>query len=200
MNKDQNAYIHPTAIVEKNVSLGKRSYIWHHCHLREGSLIEDDVSLGKNVFIDSKVTIKRGSRIQNGVSIYKGVIVKEFVFIGPNVTFTNDKFPRAGAKEWKLSNTVLEVGCSIGAGSIILCDLVVGTFAMIGAGSVLTENIPPFHLAYGLTAKPVSKICACGNSRFDFATLPKDYIRPCCLNNLKEDVLVLAEEKIRALR
>jgi UDP-2-acetamido-3-amino-2,3-dideoxy-glucuronate N-acetyltransferase len=199
MKTSKTSFIHPTAIVEDNVSVGERSNIWHHCHLRQGCSIEEDVSLGKGVFIDSDVIIKKGSRIQNGVSIYKGVIVKEWVFIGPNVTFTNDVYPRAGAKSWKISNTILEQGSSLGAGSIVLCDLTIGTFAMIGAGSVLTESIPPFHLAYGLTAKPVSKICACGSTRLDLNTLPKNYIQACCSKNLKEQVITLAEEKIREL-
>ena len=100
----KNSYfIHPTAIIEDNVNIGERANVWHYCHLRQGSTLGNDVSLGKGVFIDQGVTIGTGSRIQNGVNVYNGVIIKDWVFVGPNVTFTNDKYPRAGSKNWKLS-------------------------------------------------------------------------------------------------
>jgi UDP-2-acetamido-3-amino-2,3-dideoxy-glucuronate N-acetyltransferase len=195
----KNKFIHSTAIVEPNVELGDDVKIWHNCQVREGAKIEDNVSLGKDVFIDKNVKIGKGSRIQNGVSIYFGVLIDNWVFVGPNVTFTNDKTPRAGSSEWEISETKLLSGCSIGAGATILPDLTIGEFSLVGAGSVVTENIPPFHLAYGLPARVVSKICACGHSRVDFSRRLPECILDCCLRNLKSEVLALAREVISKL-
>jgi UDP-2-acetamido-3-amino-2,3-dideoxy-glucuronate N-acetyltransferase len=195
-----NAFIHPTAMVEKNVTLGERTNVWHHCQVREGSVLGNDVNLGKGVFIDSGVQISNGCRIQNGVSVYSGVMLHEWVFVGPNVTFTNDRNPRAGARQWKKSETILEAGCSIGAGSVITCGTTIGAFAMIGAGSVLTDNVPAFHLSYGLPARIVSKICACGETRLDFSAKAEDYLQPCCPDNLKDEVLSLAMSEIEKLK
>ena len=195
----ESAYIHPTAIVEKNVQIGARTSVWHHCHIRQDSVLGDDVSLGKGVFIDQGVTVGNGSRIQNGVNIYNGVIIKEWVFVGPNVTFTNDKYPRAGSKNWKLSETQLMPGCSIGAGSVLISEITIGSFALVGAGSVLMSDVLPFHLVYGLPAKQVSKICACGNTRLDFSVPKEEYIQSCCKINLREEVIKLAKEQIALL-
>ncbi|MFL5783302.1 MAG: acyltransferase [Bacteriovoracaceae bacterium] len=191
MTEKASAYIHPTAIVEENVSVGSNAKIWHHCHVRTGSVISEDVSLGKDVFIDTGVTIEKGSRIQNGVSVYNGVMVHRWVFVGPNVTFTNDRVPRAGNKTWRVSKTELMTGCSIGAGSTIISDVTIGAFALIGAGSVVTESVPAFHLAYGLPAKIVSRICACGDSRISLEDTSSP-IRPCCEKRLLPEVLALA--------
>jgi UDP-2-acetamido-3-amino-2,3-dideoxy-glucuronate N-acetyltransferase len=196
---EQPSYIHHTAIIENNVTIGKRTSVWHHCHVRQNSVLGDDVSLGKGVFIDQGVTIGTGSRIQNGVNIYNGVIVTEWVFVGPNVTFTNDKYPRAGSKNWKLSETFLMPGSSIGAGSVLSSEITIGSFSLVGAGSVLMADVPPFHLVYGLPAKPVSKICACGNTRLDFSTSKDRYIQNCCFDNLREEVITLAQQQIALL-
>ncbi len=195
-----NYFIHPTAIVETNVKIGENAHIWHHCHVRESAIIGEDVSLGKDVFIDKNVSIAKGSRIQNGVSIYNGVNIGQWVFVGPNVTFTNDRHPRAGSKTWSLSQTKLKDGCSIGAGSTIVSDVTIGAFSIIGAGSVLTESIPPFHLAYGLPARIVSKICACGDTRLELSAEPSEYILSCCHEKLKPDVISLAQSVIEKLK
>lgn len=194
-----NYFVHESAVVEKNVTIGRNTKIWHLCHVREGSELGKEVSLGKGVFIDSKVKIGDGTRIQNGVSVYNGVIIKEWVFVGPNVTFTNDRFPRAGAKKWKLHETLLMPGCSIGAGSIINCDVSIGSFALVGAGSVVTEDVPSFHLAYGLPSRIVSKICACGRTKLPFEAKPDLLLQACCHENLKPECLDLAKKEISRL-
>ncbi len=189
-------YIHPTAVVEKNVKLGNDVKIWHNTQVREGVILGNKVSLGKDVFVDKNVTIGEGSRIQNGVSIYFGVNIENWVFVGPNVTFTNDINPRAGSLSWKVSETKLLSGCSIGAGSTILPDITIGEFSLIGAGSLVTEDIPPFHLAYGLPARIISKVCACGVTRLEFSKKLNDCILECCYKNLKPEVLSLAQDVI----
>ncbi len=195
----ESIYIHPTAIIEKNVTIGEGTSVWHHCHVRQDCSLGKNVSLGKGVFIDQGVTIGSGSRIQNGVNVYNGVIIKEWVFVGPNVTFTNDKYPRAGSKHWKLSKTYLMPGCSIGAGSVLSSEITIGAFALVGAGSVLMADVLPFHLVYGLPAKQVSKICACGNTRLDFSVPKEEYLRECCQQNLREEVIELAMQQIELL-
>lgn len=194
-----NNYIHPTAIIENNVVIGDRTSVWHHCHVRQDSVLGEDVSLGKGVFIDQGVTIGKGSRIQNGVNVYNGVFITEWVFVGPNVTFTNDKYPRAGSKNWKVSETHLMPGCSIGAGAVLSSEITIGAFALVGAGSVLMTDVLPFQLAYGLPAKVVSKICACGNTRLDFSTPKEEYIQSCCRMNLRDEVIELAIMQIALL-
>jgi acetyltransferase-like isoleucine patch superfamily enzyme len=190
---------HETAFVENNVHIGDNSKIWHYCQVREGAVLGRDVSLGKGVFIDKDVKIGDGSRIQNGVSVYHGVRIREWVFIGPNVTFTNDRFPRAGARQWKLSETILMPGCSIGAGSIINCDITIGSFALVGAGSVVTESIPPFHMAYGLPSRLISKICACGTKKLDWEAGPDQLIQECCPQKLNDESLELAKKEIKRI-
>lgn len=196
---DQNAFIHPTSIVEDDVTLGPNVKIWHNCHVRSGCVLEKDVSLGKGVFVDKDVTIKEGSRIQNGVNVYKGVNIDKWCFVGPNATFTNDSRPRAGSISWDIHETFLKPGASIGAGAIISHGVTIGAFSLIGAGSVLTTSIPPFYLAFGFPARPVSRICACGESRLELEAGPGELIADCCHKNLSPEVLKLAEEEIKKL-
>lgn len=196
MKEDTDKFIHETATIEAGVSVGEGTKIWHQCHVRESAFIGNNVSLGKDVFIDKEVVISDGCRIQNGVSIYQGVKIDKWVFVGPHVTFTNDRFPRAGIKKWKRSETILNPGCSIGAGSIISCDLTIGSFSLIGAGSIVTENISAFQLAYGVPCKVISKICACGETKVGLDECFSKCIQNCCEENLKEEVLVLAKAEV----
>lgn len=192
-------FVHETAFVEDDVEIGERSKIWHFCHVRRTSSIGRDVSLGKGVFIDQNVSIGDGCRIQNGVSVYDGVHIKKWVFVGPNVGFTNDKNPRAGSKSWKKSHTLLDNGCSIGAGSIVVCEVNIGSFALVGAASIVTSDVEPFNLVYGVPAVPVSKVCACGTTRLELDATPDQYIMICCEENLHDEVLDLAKKEVEKL-
>lgn len=195
-----NSSIHPSAIIEEGVKVSSSATVWHHCHLRKGCQIGEKVSLGKGVFVDSGVIIGRGCRVQNGVSVYHGVELGSWVFVGPNVTFTNDKTPRAGAKSWVESKTILEGGCSIGAGSAILSDLTIEGFAMVGAASTVSSTIPAFHLAMGTPARIISKICACGVTRLELNASPSEYIRDCCRENLNDEVIEVALNQVKNLQ
>ncbi len=120
-NPDSNPpFVHPTAIIEDRCTLGAGVKVWHHSQLRTGCQIGEGVSIGKSCFIDSEVSIGPHSRIQNGVSVYAGVDICSWVFIGPNVTFTNDLLPRAGRIKWTRVATHIENGASIGAGAVII--------------------------------------------------------------------------------
>lgn len=192
------AFVHPSAYVEESVQLGKDVRIWHFVHVREGAKIEQGVTLGKGVFIDAKVVIGKFSKIQNGVSVYQGVEISDFCFIGPHAIFTNDPTPRSYVKEWKKVPTFLRCGSSIGAGSIIRCGVTLGEFSMVGAGSVVTKDVPPFHLAYGLPAIVKKKICACGQSQFPLKTPFKLLLGSCCRKNLMKEMYDQAKKVIQS--
>ncbi len=153
--------IHSTAEVSKKAIIGKGTYVWNQVQVREGAKIGNNCIISKNVYIDFNVKIGNNVKIQNNASVYHGVKIEDGAFIGPHVCLINDKKPRAINKdgslrksdEWTVSNTIIKKGASIGAGSIILPGIVVGEYAMIGAGSVVTKNVSDYGLVYGNPAK-----------------------------------------------
>ncbi len=199
IEKGKNVTIHSSAFVEEGVRLDDDVKVWHFAHIRAGARLSRSVSIGKDVYIDSDVEIGEGSRIQNGVNIYKGVEVGRWCFIGPAVVFTNDHYPRVGRKSWELSQTVLDDGCSLGAGSIVRCGVTLGAFSMIGAGAVVTKDIPPFCLVTGLPAELTHRICACGETTMPLIEFLDNVIRPCCEKNLHPEVLDVAQAKIEEI-
>lgn len=154
--------IHPTAIVEDFVYIGKDTRIWHFAHIRSHAIIGEGCNIGKDVFVDAGVRIGNHCKIQNGVSVYHGVTLDDAVFVGPNVTFTNDKYPRA-VGDWCVSPTYIERGASIGAGAVIVAGITIGAFAMIGAGAVVTHDVPPHALVYGNPAQIAGYVCERGH-------------------------------------
>lgn len=198
--QDRKIRVHPTAFVEDRVELAEDVQIWHFAQIRSGARLSKAVSIGKSVYVDSDVTIGEGSRIQNGVNIYKGVEVGRWCFIGPAVVFTNDQTPRVGRKNWNLTKTNLEDGCSLGAGSIIRCGITLGAFSMIGAGAVVTKDIPPFCLVTGLPAELTHRICACGDTTMPLIEFIDNVIRPCCHKNLIPEVLKVAQDRVSKLK
>jgi len=200
ISSETNSYIHPTAIVEDGAIIGTNVKIWHFCHIRSGAVIGDGVSIGRDCYIDSGVSIGKFSRIQNGVSIYNGVDIKDYCFIGPHVIFTNDMSPRVLKKNWKTVKTVINTGGSLGAGSIIRCGVSVGSFSMIGAGSLVTKNIEPFTLHIGFPSKVKSFLCACGDTQFALDCFhQKTVVKDCCLENLPIEMLEVANQEISKL-
>ncbi|MBS3171259.1 N-acetyltransferase [Candidatus Woesearchaeota archaeon] len=167
--------IHKTADVEEGASIGNNTNIWHQCHVRKGAKIGENCILGKNVFVDSGAILGNNVKIQNNVSVYEGVTLEDGVFVGPHTTFTNDVQPRAinidgslkKGLDWKLSKTLVKKGASIGAGSVVLCNLTIGEFAMVGAGSVVTKEVPAYGLVYGVPAKLIGYVCKCGKKLGD---------------------------------
>ena len=173
--------IHPGAIIEKNVTIGENAQIWHFVHLRKGCIIGKNCKLGKDVYIDQKVVVGDNVKIQNFVSVYQGVRIEDDVFVGPAVTFTNDFFPRAWAwNEQKSTPTLIKKGASIGANATILCGIAIGEYAMVGAGSVVTKNVPPFTLVYGNPAKIKGVVCFCGQKIQDRNSSYRDKLSLTC--------------------
>ena len=188
--------IHESAIVEEGVILGKGVNVWHFAHVRTGAELGDYVSIGKDSYVDAKVKVGRGTRIQNQVSVFSGVSIKEWVFVGPSVVFTNDLFPRVGNKTWKVVETIVSDGVAIGAGAVIRCGITIGPFAMIGAGALVTKDVPAFTLVLGHPAEGYKHVCACGQTVKDFGDPSYAPILQCCYSNMKDEVLEVAKSHI----
>lgn len=166
--------IHPTAEVSKKSKIGSKTVIWNQSQIRDGARVGNNCIIGKNTYIDKNVILGNNVKVQNNVSVYQGVTLEDGVFVGPHTCFTNDKNPRAinpngtlkKSTDWNVAKTVVEKGASIGAGSIILPGIKIGKFAFVGAGSVVTKNIPDHGLVYGNPAKLKGYVCCCGEKRF----------------------------------
>ena len=156
-------FIHEYAHVSPKSKIGKGSRIWINAQIREDAVIGENCTISKDVYIDQKVNIGNNCKIQNGVSIFYGVQIEDDVFVGPNACFTNDKLPRAFKEDWEIFPTKICKGASIGANSTILCGITVGEYSMIGAGSIVTKDVPPYTLILGSPARIISKIDKYGN-------------------------------------
>jgi len=162
--------VHETAQVHPRAKLGEGARVWNWVQIREDADIGEGSIISKGVYIDFGVKIGRNVKIQNNVSVYHGVTIEDGVFVGPHVCFTNDRRPRAinsdgslkGADDWEVSPILLKYGCSIGANSTIVPGVTIGRFAMIGAGAVVTKDVPDYGLAVGCPARLVGHVCACG--------------------------------------
>jgi UDP-2-acetamido-3-amino-2,3-dideoxy-glucuronate N-acetyltransferase len=163
-------FIHATAEVSPQASIGPGTKIWHQAQVREGAHIGANCIISKGVYVDFGVSIGANSKLQNGVYVYHGAIIEEGVFLGPGVILTNDKLPRAinpdgslkSDADWQVSPIHIKRGASIGAGSIVLPGITIGEFAMIGAGTVITRNVPPHGLVYGNPSRLQGYVCRCG--------------------------------------
>ena len=160
---DKNIFIHESAHVSDEAIIGENTKIWINAQIREKAIIGKNCIISKDTYIDIGVTIGDNVKIQNGVSVYNGVIIEDGVFVGPNAVFTNDSFPRSENENWKIVPTLIKKGASIGANATIICGNNLGEFCMIGAGSVVTKDVPAHTLAVGNPAKLIGYVCKCGN-------------------------------------
>ena len=158
-----DTYIHPTANIASNVSIGNGTKVWINVQIRENASIGTDCIISKDVYIDHGVRIGNRCKIQNSVSVYNGVTIFDDVFVGPNVSFTNDRVPRAFSANWKITPTFVNNGVSLGANSTIICGVSLGSYSMVAAGSVVTKDVPCNALVMGNPAKIVAYVCECGN-------------------------------------
>jgi acetyltransferase-like isoleucine patch superfamily enzyme len=164
------AIVHPTAEVSPDASIGDGTRVWNGAQVREGAIIGSDCNIGKDVYIDKGVVIGDRVKIQNGASLYRGLTVEDGVFIGPHVVFTNDRYPRAitpdgrvlSDDDWQAEATLVRHGASIGAGSLIVSGITIGRWAMVGAGSVVTRDVPDQALVKGNPARVAGYVCECG--------------------------------------
>jgi UDP-2-acetamido-3-amino-2,3-dideoxy-glucuronate N-acetyltransferase len=159
-------FVHPTAAVDEDVVVGEGTKIWHFSHIQSGSRIGKNVSIGQNVNVGSHVRIGNGVKIQNNVSVYEGVELEDYVFCGPSMVFTNIKqprseFPQRGTQFY--FKTLVKKSASLGANSTIVCGTTIGQYAFVGAGAVVTKDVPDFALVVGNPAKFLSWVCKCGH-------------------------------------
>ena len=171
--------IHKSATIDDGAKIGDKTNIWHYSHVRETAKIGTNCNIGQNCYIESE--IGNNVKIQNNVSVWHGVTIENDVFIGPCVTFTNDLYPRAFIwNDNRLETTLIKKGASIGANSTIICgERIIGEYALVAAGSVVTKNIPNFGLVRGNPAKLVGFVCKCGH-KLEKISEEKDHIVMKC--------------------
>ena len=152
---------HPSSEIQTK-NIGKGTIVWQNCVILKKAIIGHGCNICYNVFIENDVIIGNNVTIKPGVQIWNGITIEDNAFIGPNVTFTNDRYPRSGQHSNESTRTIIKNGASIGANASVLCGIIVGKWAMVGAGSVVTKNIPDYTLWYGNPAKFKGYICECG--------------------------------------
>ncbi len=165
MAKEKHYFVHESSYVDENVEIGEGTKIWHFSHIQSGSVIGENCSLGQNVNVGNNVRIGNHVKIQNNVSVYEGVELKDYVFCGPSMVFTNIldprcKYPQRGKEFYK--KTLVREGASIGANATIVCGHTIGKYAFIGAGAVVTKDVPDYGLMVGVPAKQQGWVCECG--------------------------------------
>ena len=149
--------------IDKGVAIGSETKNWHFCHIISGTRIGKKCNIGQNVVIGPDVRIGNRCKIQNNVSIYKGVILEDDVFCGPSVVFTNVINPRAHIKRMnEMKQTVVKKGATLGANCTIICGHTIGSYAFVGAGAVVTKDVPDFALVIGNPAQQTGWLCQCG--------------------------------------
>ena len=158
-----NYRVHGTACIDDNVTVGEGTAIWHFSHLLPGTVMGKHCNIGQNVVIGPDVTVGRGCKIQNNVSVYKGVTLEDDVFCGPSMVFTNVHNPRAHIRRMDEARpTLVKRGATLGANCTIVCGVTIGSFAFVGAGAVVTKDVPDHALIYGNPARIQGWVCACG--------------------------------------
>jgi len=156
-------YIHPTGILDEGAKVGEGTKIWHFSHVMTGSEIGRNCNIGQNVVISPQVKVGNGVKIQNNVSVYTGVILEDDVFCGPSMVFTNVINPRSAvSRKDEYKSTLVKQGATIGANATIVCGVTIGRYAFIGAGAVVTKDVPDFALIYGNPAAQHGWMCRCG--------------------------------------
>jgi UDP-2-acetamido-3-amino-2,3-dideoxy-glucuronate N-acetyltransferase len=166
MSKEKIYFVHESSYMDDNVEIGKDTKIWHFSHVQSGAKIGINCSIGQNVSIGNNVKIGNSVKIQNNVSIYEGVELEDYVFCGPSMVFTNIKLPRSefpqrGNKFY--SKTLVKKSASIGANATIVCGVIIGEYALIGSGAVITKDVPAYALVVGNPGRVVGKVDKKGN-------------------------------------
>jgi len=169
--ESKNYFVHESSYVDDDVFIGDGTKIWHFCHIQSGARIGKNCVLGQNVNIGNNVVIGNYCKIQNNVSVYEGVILEDYVFCGPSMVFTNIlnprcKYPQVGSKYYK--KTLVKEGASLGANCTIVCGMTIGKHSFVGAGAVVTKDVPDFALVVGNPARIVGWMSEAGEKlKFD---------------------------------
>jgi UDP-2-acetamido-3-amino-2,3-dideoxy-glucuronate N-acetyltransferase len=161
---------HPTAVVDEGAIVGAGTRIWHFVHVCSNARIGTNCVLGQNVYVGPGVEIGDGVKIQNNVSIYEGVVVEADVFLGPSAVFTNVRNPRAHVdRRDEFQQTQVRRGATVGANATIVCGVELGEYCFVGAGAVVTRDVPAYALVLGNPARHAGWVCACGERLADTA-------------------------------
>jgi UDP-2-acetamido-3-amino-2,3-dideoxy-glucuronate N-acetyltransferase len=165
------AFIHESAYVDDGATIGAGTRVWHFCHVLGGAVIGDRCSLGQNVVVMNGTRIGTNVKIQNNVSVYEGVELEDDVFCGPSMVFTNVMNPRSHvSRKNEYRRTLVKRGASIGANATIVCGTTLGEYAFVGAGAVVSKDVPPYALVVGVPARRVGWMCQCGERLPDSGT------------------------------
>ncbi len=171
LSENHTSYVHPTAVVDEGAIVHAGVKIWHFSHVMRGASIGAGSILGQNVFVGVDVVVGNGCKIQNNVSLYTAVELESDVFCGPSCVFTNVEIPRAFIeRKQEFKKTVVKKGASIGANATIVCGSTIGAYALIGAGAVVTKDIPAYALVLGVPARVVGFVCECGHRLSELGT------------------------------
>ena len=161
-------YIHETAVIDEPCSIGLGTKVWHFSHVMKDAVLGNDCNLGQNVVISPRVTLGNNVKVQNNVSIYTGVICEDDVFLGPSMVFTNIVNPRSAVvRKDKYVKTLVQKGASVGANATVVCGNTIGSFAMVGAGAVITKDVSNYALVVGNPAKQIGWVSEYGH-RLEF--------------------------------
>lgn len=156
LKMENNYHVHPSAIIDPGSRIGRKVNIWHFTHIMANAVVGDYCNIGQNVFIASNVILGQNVKVQNNVSIYEGVICEDDVFLGPSMVFTNVINPRSRVnRKSEFKKTLVKKGASIGANATIICGCIIGEFAFVGAGAVITKSIPAYSIVVGNPAKQI---------------------------------------------
>jgi UDP-2-acetamido-3-amino-2,3-dideoxy-glucuronate N-acetyltransferase len=197
----KNSYVHPSSYVDEPCSIGAGTKIWHFSHVMSNCRIGERCNIGQNVVISPEVVIGDNVKIQNNVSVYTGVILEDDVFCGPSMVFTNVTNPRSHvARKNEYKRTLVRQGASLGANSTVVCGVTIGRYAFVGAGSVVTRDVPDYALVYGNPARVRGWMCACGIG-IEFTNEAGSLVARCSAcgtRYLKNDMQVTVAELVEA--
>lgn len=166
----EGVFIHPTAVIEEQVTIGNGTRIWMNVQIRPDVVIGKNCNIGRNAYIENGVRIGNHCKIQNNTMLFSTATLEDGVFIGPGAILTNDKTPRAinldsslkGSDDWHAGHIHIGHGASVGAGTTVLTDVTIGAWAMVGAGALVTKNVPAHALVVGVPAHHIGYVCKCG--------------------------------------
>jgi UDP-2-acetamido-3-amino-2,3-dideoxy-glucuronate N-acetyltransferase len=198
----RKAKVEPTSIVDESAVIKDGTRVWNFVHVRENAKIGKKCVLGDYIYVGKGVKIGNSVKLENRTTIYEGVTIEDDVFVGPHVTFTNDFIPRSFSTDWKIHPTYVKRGASIGAGTVIVCGVTIGEYALIGAGSVVTKNMPSHALAYGNPAR-VRGFVGRNGRKLEIKKKTKNYVLmicPACKEQYKiplEDYARIRSEELK---